>query len=65
MPKDSGLISASPDSGRFTAKRKTDSVLRSLRGEAQEMLSREQGITAGGWPGRLACPGGGAARGRA
>jgi transposase len=32
--------------GRFSAKRKTDPVLRLLRGEDLELLSRELGVTA-------------------
>src|SRR5918998_5965777 len=38
--------------GRFSARRKTDAVLRLLRGEDLELLSRELGITAAtlsGW----------------
>ena len=35
-----------PDRGRFSAKRKTDAVLRLLRGEDLETLSRELGVTA-------------------
>jgi hypothetical protein len=40
------------DRGRFSARRKTDAVLRLLRGEDLELLSRELGITAAtlsGW----------------
>lgn len=36
----------SPDRGRFSANRKTDAVLRLLRGEDLEALSRELGVTA-------------------
>src|SRR5262245_63107118 len=36
----------SGDRGRFSAKRKTAAVLRLLRGEDLELLSRELGITA-------------------
>jgi transposase-like protein len=36
----------SGDRGRFSAKRKTDTVLRLLRGEDLELLSRELGVTA-------------------
>src|SRR5262245_10723599 len=36
----------SGDRGRFSAKRKTDAVLRLLRGEDLELLSRELGVTA-------------------
>jgi transposase len=35
-----------PDRGRFSADRKTDAVLRLLRGEDLETLSRELGVTA-------------------
>jgi transposase len=35
-----------PDRGRFSANRKTDAVLRLLRGEDLESLSRELGVTA-------------------
>src|SRR3954462_14123013 len=35
-----------PDRGRFSAQRKTDAVLRLLRGEDLEALSRELGVTA-------------------
>ena len=44
--------SHSDDRGRFSAKRKTDSVLRLLRGEDLELVSRELGVTAAtlsGW----------------
>jgi hypothetical protein len=34
------------DRGRFSAKRKTDAVVRRLRGEDLETLSRELGVTA-------------------
>src|SRR5262245_66243408 len=34
------------DRGRFSAKRKTDAVLRLLRGEDLELISRELGVTA-------------------
>jgi transposase len=36
----------SPDRGRFSANRKGDAVLRLLRGEDLETLSRELGVTA-------------------
>ncbi len=36
----------SPDRGRFSAKRKTEAVLRLLRGEDLDTLSRELGVTA-------------------
>jgi hypothetical protein len=48
-------MSGTPNSGergRFSAKRKTDTVLRLLRGEDLELLSRELGVTAAtlaGW----------------
>jgi hypothetical protein len=35
-----------PDRGRFSARRKTDAVVRLLRGEDLESLSRELGVTA-------------------
>jgi transposase-like protein len=41
-----------PDRGRFSAKRKTEAVLRLLRGEDLDTLSRELGVTAAtlsGW----------------
>jgi transposase-like protein len=38
--------SNSDDRGRFSAKRKTDAVLRLIRGEDLELLSRELGVTA-------------------
>src|SRR3954464_8548393 len=38
--------SNSDDRGRFSAKRKTEAVLRLLRGEDLELLSRELGVTA-------------------
>src|SRR5262249_50556111 len=44
--------SHSDDRGRFSAKRKTDAVLRLLRGEDLELVSRELGVTAAtlsGW----------------
>ena len=44
--------SNSDDRGRFSARRKTDTVLRILRGEGLELLSRELGVTAAtlsGW----------------
>src|SRR5262245_65283233 len=44
--------SNSGDRGRFSAKRKTEAVLRLLRGEDLELLSRELGVTAAtlsGW----------------
>jgi transposase len=34
-----------PERGRFTAKRKRDAVLRFLRGEDLDLLSRELGVT--------------------
>jgi transposase-like protein len=34
------------DRGRFSARRKTDAVLKLLRGEGLELLSRELGVTA-------------------
>lgn len=42
----------SGDRGRFSVRRKTDTVLRLLRGEDLELLSRELGVTAAslsGW----------------
>ncbi len=44
--------SNSGDRGRFSARRKTDAVLRLLRGEDLELLSRELSVTAAtlsGW----------------
>jgi hypothetical protein len=38
--------SNSGDRGRFSARRKTEAVLRLLRGEDLELLSRELGVTA-------------------
>jgi hypothetical protein len=35
-----------PDRGRFSARRKTDAILRPLRGEDLEPLSREYGVAA-------------------
>ena len=35
-----------PDRGRFSANRKTEAILRLLRGEDLETLSRELGVTA-------------------
>jgi hypothetical protein len=51
MPKQS-TTTDSHDRGRFSAKRKTHAVLRLLRGEDLEALSREVGVTAAalsGW----------------
>ncbi len=45
MPK-SKPHSEAPERGRFLAKRKTDAVVRLLRGEDLEALSRELGVTA-------------------
>jgi transposase-like protein len=42
-------MASSPNSGkrgRFSAKRKTDAVLRLLRGEDLELISRDLGVTA-------------------
>src|SRR5262245_54027611 len=36
----------SSERGRFSSRRKTDAVLRLLRGESLELLSRELGVTA-------------------
>ena len=44
--------SNSDDRGRFSARRKTETVLRLLRGESLELLARELGVTAAtlaGW----------------
>jgi transposase-like protein len=38
--------SKTADRGRFSAKKKTDAVLRLLRGEELDVLSRELGVTA-------------------
>ena len=51
-----------PDRGRFSARRKTEAVLRLLRGEDLDTLSRELGVTAAtlsGW--RTSFLGGGTA----
>src|SRR5437763_13887105 len=51
MPKQSTTTDAQ-DRGRFSAKRRTQIVLRLLRGEDLEALSREAGVTAAtprGW----------------
>ncbi len=45
MTKTSTKI-GSPDRGRFSANRKTEAVLRLLRGEDLEALSRQLGVTA-------------------
>ncbi len=45
MPKQSTRPDAS-DRGRFSAKRKSEAVLRLLRGEDLDTLSRELGVTA-------------------
>ena len=45
MPKQS-TTTDSHDRGRFSAKRKSQAVLRLLRGEDLEALSREVGVTA-------------------
>ena len=45
MPKHSTKTD-SQDRGRFSARRKTDAVLRLLRGEDLDALSREPGVTA-------------------
>ena len=45
MPKNSTKTD-SHDRGRFSARRKTEAVLRLLRGEDLEALSRESGVTA-------------------
>jgi transposase-like protein len=45
MTKNSTRTGA-PDRGRFSARRKTDAVLRLLRGEDLDTLSRELGVTA-------------------
>ena len=45
MPKQSPKTDAH-DRGRFSARRKTDAVLRLLRGEDLDTLSRELGVTA-------------------
>src|SRR3954447_16707383 len=51
MPKQSPKTDAH-DRGRFSARRKTEAVLRLLRGEDLDTLSRELGVTAAtpsGW----------------
>ena len=45
MPKNSTKTDAN-DRGRFSARRKTESVLRLLRGEDLDTLSRELGVVA-------------------
>ncbi len=45
MPKNSTKTDAN-DRGRFSARRKTDAVLRLLRGEDLDTLSRELGVVA-------------------
>ena len=53
MTKNSTQTDA-PDRGRFSARRKTEAVLRLLRGEDLDTLSRELGVTAAtlsGWRG--------------
>lgn len=45
MPKHSTTTDAN-DRGRFSARRKTDAVLRLLRGEDLDTLSRELGVVA-------------------
>ena len=45
MPKDSTQTD-SHDRGRFSARRKTEAVVRLLRGEDLDTLSRELGVTA-------------------
>ena len=48
--------STAADRGRFSANRKTDAILRLLRGEDLEALSRELGVTAAtlsGWRDRF------------
>jgi transposase-like protein len=53
MPEQSPKTDAH-DRGRFSARRKTEAVLRLLRGEDLEALSRELGVTAAtlsGWRG--------------
>src|SRR4051794_32433471 len=45
MPKNNTKTD-SQDRGRFSAKRKTEAVLRLLRGEDLDALSRELGVTA-------------------
>ena len=55
MPKASPKTD-SQDRGRFSARRKTEAVLRLLRGEDLDNLSRELGVTAAtlsGWRGSL------------
>jgi len=53
MPK-SSTKTASQDRGRFSARRKTEAVLRLIRGEDLDTLSRELGVVAAtlsGWRG--------------
>jgi hypothetical protein len=46
LPKNS-TATDSPDRGRFSARRKAEAVLRLLRGEDLDTLSRELGVIAG------------------
>src|ERR687893_1496080 len=51
MPK-TNTTTDTPDRGRFSARRKAEAVLRLLRGEDLDTLSRELGVTAAtlsGW----------------
>ena len=53
--------------GRFSSRRKTEAVLRLLRGEGLEVLSRELGVTAAtlsGWRGGFLAAGAGAPQSR-
>ncbi len=45
-PSDSPAATTGPDSGRFSSQRKLDAVLRLLRGEDLDTVSRQLGVTA-------------------
>jgi transposase-like protein len=52
MSRASGEASSRPERGRWSSRRKTEVVLRVLRGEDLDVLSRELGVTAAtlaGW----------------
>ena len=48
MNHSSGHSPRAPERGGWSSRRKTEAVLRVLRGEALDALSRELGVTAGG-----------------
>src|SRR5215213_263724 len=47
MNHSSGHSPRAPERGRWSSRRKSEAVLRVLRGEALDALSRELGVTAG------------------